>query len=226
LLLNYKKIGHITQWVQYPDIKPLFLSLGVPPSGKDAQGEDAFTCPAIQVIPTEGSKPIFVTDSLKIAEFLEERYPNTPTVFKNVDKAIQLDTIEKVLSELVLPLASLVPPWTLRYMPEESVEYYRLTREKRFGCKIEEMYPDETTLETYRASTKKRFNEFLQAHTHFGPFLYGEEISYSDMVLASVLLWFRTVANSEMWSHIKEWDDGRWEKYLNSFEEKGYTKVY
>ena len=214
--------------MDYPDIKPLFIQLGIPSSGKNSEGEDSYTCPAIQIKPKGGSAPIFVADSLKIVEFLEDRYPDTPAVLNNPNfpKETQLKTIAKVRPELILPLYPLIVHCTFHHLPERSLAYFRLTRERMLGRKIEELCSDEETLESYRRTAKKKFSEFLAGCPNFGSYVLGNRICYADMVLASTLMWIRCIAREELWSKVKEWDDGKWEKYLNSFEENGYAKVY
>jgi glutathione S-transferase len=225
LLLNHKKILHTTRWIEYPDIKPLFLELGIPPSGKNSQGEDAYTCPTIQYFPADGSSPFYITDSWTIATFLEERHPEPPA-FPNgsLEEQTKLGLMARgaILAPLLLPLMR-NSFWTIN---EASRPYFRETKERYLGKKMEEMCPGgelRTTLEI----AKMRSEEFLKSFpSDAGPYLYGENVTYLDFVVASIFLWLKSVAEEELWPECKQWSHGRWKQLLKNFELEGYSKVY
>jgi len=226
-LLNYKKISHTTRWVEFPDIKPLFIELGVP-AIKTAFGDHAYTCPTIQYFPADGSPPIFVTDSYAIAPFLEERHPDPP-VFSKMTASVEEQTELgwKVRTELLLPIFPIIARGTCHALNEASQPYFRETREKNvFKKKLEEWGPsDEQGIKDALATAKKQFDEYLKTFPNAGPYLFGQEISYLDMIFASVFMWIKVVAKEELWSQMREWDGGKWEKLLETFEEKGYSKL-
>ncbi|KAJ7692823.1 hypothetical protein B0H14DRAFT_3046237 [Mycena olivaceomarginata] len=68
LLLNYKQIPYKTTWVNFPDIAKVLTAAGAPPT---RTGTAPYTVPAI----VDGEKAI--SDSRKIAEYLERSYPDT-----------------------------------------------------------------------------------------------------------------------------------------------------
>ncbi|TFY51247.1 hypothetical protein EVJ58_g10668, partial [Rhodofomes roseus] len=71
--LNYKGIPYRTQWVEYPDIAPLLTSLGVSPN-TPSTWTFPYTLPAIYDPRTR----TVLMDSIKIARYLDETYPDTP----------------------------------------------------------------------------------------------------------------------------------------------------
>lgn len=71
-LLNFKNIPYRTQWVEYPDIAPLFESLNVTPNPSGAP--TPYSSPAITL--PDGKTHIM--DSLNIARYLDEHYPDPP----------------------------------------------------------------------------------------------------------------------------------------------------
>ena len=96
-----------------------------------------------------------------------------------------------------------------------------------FGKKIEELCPDEEAINSALATAKKQLDEFIGNFTQKGgPYFYGKGITYLDMVIASIFMWVKIIADEELWSQAKEWDEGRWKRLLDNFEEKGYTTVY
>ncbi|KAH0826287.1 hypothetical protein J3R83DRAFT_5763 [Lanmaoa asiatica] len=78
--LGYKQLLFTTVWVEFPDIAGLLQSKGVT--------HPTYTLPAIKD-PNTGT---FIMDSLAIATYLDETYPETPNVFSLVARAV----LEKV----------------------------------------------------------------------------------------------------------------------------------
>jgi len=227
-LLNYKKIAHTTRWLEYPAIKPLFLEMGIPPTAKNADGGDHFTCPSIQYFPADGSAPILVTDSWKIAAFLEERHPS-PTVFPKLPKASlqeQTDYSNQLWDEFLPPLFPALIRGSCLALNEASQPYFRETREKILGMKLEEMSPTKEAVNDALATSKGHLDKFMKNFPGDGPFLYGEEVTYLDMILTSIFSWMKCISEDELWAGAKEWDGGRWKRVLEIFEERGYSVVH
>jgi len=244
-LLNCKQIPHDTAWVEYPDIKPLFLSLGIPPSGKDHWGEDAYTCPAIRYTPSsdeEGDgKNIYVSDSWEIARFLEEKFPSPP-VFGPAGTGLGSFEEQKVLTDaardaLLRPLFPLLVQGTHNHLLNEgSKAYFRRTRESIFGMTIEEMClpPPDPALSVYRAKAKENFSAFLHDRSKIPanfasgeqPFVYGNEPSFADMCIATFVLWIKLATPEELWEEVKTFEGGRWDRYLEAFKKRVLDRVF
>jgi len=198
-LLIYKKIAHTTRWVEYPDIKPLFLELGIPSSGKNAHGEDAYTCPAIQYFPADESPPVFLADSWKIADFLEERHPNPP-VFPDGAINEQRDRGAKLQTALLHPLMEPFVRMSYPVLNEPSKPYFRQARERLFGKQIEELRPDKKAIDSALATAKDQLDEFMKDFTdNSGPYFDGKDITYLDMVIASIFMGMKVVADEDLW---------------------------
>lgn len=93
--LNFKGLSYTTVWVEYPDIKvpensksvvdvflganapqALCIEIGAEPTAKDGEGKDLYTLPVIKD-PNTGK---VVSDSNRIAAYLDEIYPEHPLV--------------------------------------------------------------------------------------------------------------------------------------------------
>ena len=72
-LLNIKGVPYRTQWVEYPEIAPLIKSFGLPPN---SNARTPYTLPAIYDPRTKRA----VMDSVEIAKYLDDEYPDTPAV--------------------------------------------------------------------------------------------------------------------------------------------------
>jgi hypothetical protein len=64
-----------TVWVELPDIKALALELGAPPTAQ-VGGEAHYTLPTLR----DPATGVVVTNSLAIAQYLEERFPARPLI--------------------------------------------------------------------------------------------------------------------------------------------------
>jgi glutathione S-transferase len=54
-----------------------------------------------------------------------------------------------------------------------------------------------------------------------GPFVMSDTLSWSDIILASELSWFRAAwgEDSTEWKDIMSWHEGRWETFLENMKE-------
>ena len=224
VVLNYKGIPYRTEWVEFPDIEPLSKKLGIKPTDHNSDGSPLYTLPAIH----DPSTGVYVADSTAIAEYLEKTYPNTPSVFPietiGLQKAFDA-TFERSLEAV---WSFILPATNLKLNPV-SEEYFRRTREIAFGQKLEDIVP------TGNARTEEwgKFEKGLASvHSYLaltdkkGPYILGDTISWSDLVLFSFLYWFKLIwgENSREWKDIASWNGGRWEAHINALS-KYHTVV-
>ena len=103
-------------------------------------------------------------------------------------------------------------------MPPRSAEYFRQTREAKFGAKLEALNTPEEWQKLRSAWAKLR--SFLAENGKGKDTLFvGDRITYSDVQIASVLVWARVVcgAQSADWQAIAGLADGFWGRYLEQF---------
>ena len=132
--MNFKGIPYRTEWVEYPDIATLSKKLGINPTGQHKDGNPLYTLPAIH----DPSTGIYIPDSLPIAEYLENTYPNTPSIFPNGSVALQKAFETTFSHNLNVVRAFMIPATCLKLNPR-SQEYFRRTREILFGKKLEDV---------------------------------------------------------------------------------------
>jgi len=176
MLLNYKNIPYVTEWLEYPDLKTR-LGRHFPPN----EVGPSYTSPTI-LIPTTHT---FVMDSRKIATKLEEMFPS-PSV--HLDSPT-LERVEKVMPKLldaIRPIfAPLVPQLLLN---PRSKAYFEETRQKALGMPLSE-YAEKYAAKAYDAAVPplKELAALLSEDTS-GPYFLGREFSYADIVVASLLI--------------------------------------
>ncbi|EAU82646.1 hypothetical protein CC1G_07928 [Coprinopsis cinerea okayama7 len=86
-VLNYKRLPYKTEWVAYHDIASVYTKHGLSAVCKRLDGEEFYYSLPVIYDSTTGKA---IADSLQIAKYLDEQYPDTPRVFgaskANVDE--------------------------------------------------------------------------------------------------------------------------------------------
>ncbi|KAF9531529.1 hypothetical protein CPB83DRAFT_891879 [Crepidotus variabilis] len=225
--LNYRRIPYKTEWIEYPDIKAFSLLHSIPPTTilpSSSDQEPVYTLPAIHD-PLTG---IYLADSLAIAEYLEEKYPESvtgaPTVFPNNTLGLQKafnNAVDKTLVTHRLFLISVV-----NILNPSSEEYWRRTRTARLKVeKLEDAIPKgedaEVRWATFESELERVAKWFLSEsqETAF-KFVMGNQPIWADIVVAAELIWMKLVwgAESDQWNEVARWDDGKWSGLLEAME--------
>lgn len=208
--MNYKSIPYRTEWIEYPDIEPHSKKLGIKPTGKKPDGTPFYTLPAIHD-PSTGTS---LAESFLIAEYLEETYPTTPSIFphgtRSLQHAFQFSFIEKIGVVRPFLLATILP----KLGTQRSEEYFRRTKEISLGRPVEEV-PVGAEKEEMWAKFREGMNKMDECLTKTdlkGPFVMGDTISWGDFYIAAYLMWLKNVLgeDSEEWKDIASWNEGRW----------------
>ncbi|KAF8994799.1 hypothetical protein BDQ17DRAFT_1524749 [Cyathus striatus] len=85
-ILNYKNLPYKTIYLEYPDIETTSKNLGIPPTATKVDGSPYYTLPAIH----DSSTNKALADSLRIAQYLDATYPDTPAVVMKGTKCLVL----------------------------------------------------------------------------------------------------------------------------------------
>lgn len=141
-----------------------------------------------QLVPVIRDGERWVHDSMAIAEYLEERYPDRPSLFGGphgaalarfvaawTDRTVQLNASRPILMDIFTCLH-----------PDDR-DYFRTTREKRFGRRLEEVCPDpEAELPSFRLLLEPA-RRVLRKQAY----LAGEAPNYADYALYGTFMWWR-----------------------------------
>ncbi|KAL6855809.1 hypothetical protein J3F83DRAFT_457787 [Trichoderma novae-zelandiae] len=186
LMLNYKRVPYKTVFVEMPDIEPTLRELGLPPHDPASGNRKEYTVPAIRHVPTNK----YMMDSKPIAEFLESTYTDPP---------VQLTT--ELGGEIELKLRTLVAPTLYRSITPREVgilspraqDYFRRSREARFGKKLEDLLAGEEERWEAADADWRAIGELMRQNKDDGPFILGARPCYSDFFVAGSLQSVRTV---------------------------------
>ena len=151
--------------------------------------------------PNDGRVPVIVDDgrvihdSSAIADYLEERYPDRPTLFpgaaaRGLTKFVQNWT-ETVLHMGLIRLI-LLDIW--KHIGPSDQTYFRQSREARFGVPLEEVVKDrEARLPAFRASL-----DSLRRTVERQDFISGAAPAYADYIVFGAFQWARAISDFEL----------------------------
>ncbi|KAJ7206341.1 hypothetical protein GGX14DRAFT_643407 [Mycena pura] len=211
--LNYKGLRYMTEWVEYPDIESVSKDIGAAPTDNKPDGRPHYTFPAIRDLSTEA----VISDSTKIAAYLDRTYPDTPRLMPAHGFGL-FRAFEDAVRPLLDPLFPFVLPPTQAILNPPSGAYFRHTREESYGMPLEALAP--TGEAGAAADNFGKMDEWFRAGGEDGVYMMGNAVCYADMWLAAYVLWVKLVL-PEKWEDIKTWHGGRWATLLENLEKYG-----
>ncbi len=154
----------------------------------------AFTAiPAIEggghkTVPVLRDGDSVVSDSFAIAQYLERRYPDRPSLFGGEGGEAAARFVERWCQTVVqAQMVTLIVKDIHDILAAEDQAYFRTSREARFGRKLEEVpVGREERLSTFRAAL-----EPLRSMLGFQPFVGGETPLFSDYIVFGAFQWAR-----------------------------------
>jgi len=190
MALRHKQLDFATVPVRMSDKATIAFSGGkTVPIVKDGEGD---------------GNDFVVRDSWKIAEYLESRYPDAPTLFggtigQGVTQALNV-WVDRVL---VLPMLALIVADVHERVDPADEHYFRESMEKVLKMTLEET-------RTRRAEAMSKLNrtlEPMQALLKRQPWIAGAQPAYADYILFSIFQWARVMSPHEVLEEgpLREW---------------------
>jgi len=142
------------------------------------------------LLPVISDGQSIINDSWTIAEYLEDKYADSPRLFADDEVKEKADTFNQWVSTVLskhIPGILILELYNL--LAEQDKEYFRQTREDRLG----------TSLEAFAATPEKHIqglqNELASVRETLSTqnYLGGDEPDYRDICLLGTFLW---IANS------------------------------
>lgn len=145
---------------------------------------------SFKTVPVLDDNGTWVGDSWNIANYLEETYPDTPSIFGGPAGRDFARFVQHWQESQVSPIAiTLIVKDLYDSVVDEDRDYFRKTREKRIGM----------TLEARMEGREERVVEFrkllepLRRRLAEQPFLGGTAPTYADYVAVGPFMWARSV---------------------------------
>jgi len=190
MALRHKQLDFATVPVRMSDKATIAFSGGkTVPIVKDGEGD---------------GNDFVVRDSWKIAEYLESRYPDAPTLFggaigQGVTQALNV-WVDRVL---VLPMLALIVADVHERVDPADEHYFRESMEKILKMTLEEARKG-------RAEAMARLTrtlEPMQALLKRQPWIAGAHPAYADYILFSIFQWARVMSSHEVLEEgpLREW---------------------
>ncbi|MCF6370581.1 MULTISPECIES: glutathione S-transferase family protein [Rhizobium/Agrobacterium group] len=151
--------------------------------------EDGFS----KTVPILRDGDRLVRDSFDIALYLEETYPDHPTLFGG-EGGKALSRFVESFSQMILhmPVTKMAIMHIHDMLDEGDQAYFRQSRLERLGKSIEEVAAEG---EAERAAFAARL-EPVRRTLHFQPYLGGERPLFADYILFGALQWMRVTAGT------------------------------
>jgi glutathione S-transferase len=185
-VLNFKSIPYTQSWISYPDIKPLAISLGLPPNEEGRP----FTLPAIIHKSSTNSNPSgAMMDSLQIALHLDRAFPSPPLFPSGHASYALFIAVGKIVSLMEPGFRPFIVPRVADHLDARGKKYFHETRSAAFGKPLSEVRP--TDIDTIDKLWKLVETESVALIRMLkgmegkkGPFFEGSKPGYADLLLA------------------------------------------
>jgi glutathione S-transferase len=145
-----------------------------------------------------------VRDSWKIAEYLEDRYPDAPTLFGGSIGRGVTQTFNGWVDRALVPamLAVIVADIHERVDPADAA-YFRASMEKILGSTLEQSRERRADV----LQRLKRAVEPMQGVLKRQPWISGPDPAYADYILFSLFQWARVMSPGEVLEEgpLREW---------------------
>jgi len=169
-------------------------------------------------VPVLEDKDICINESFEIAKYLEQEYPDTPSLFGG-EKSMKLTfIINQMLDPKILSvLARIIVADVYKVLKPEDKKYFRETREKMLNKKIEDI---ELESNKYIPIFQKELNPFRKIIKN-NDYMTGDRPVYCDYLLFGFFMWARNSSPKQL----LEKDDVLWHwrnRMLNLFN--GFAK--
>lgn len=236
LALNYKGLNYRTQWVQMPDITAMREKLHVPANRTLPDGTAYHTLPVIQ--DTEMGK--ILGDTFEIALFLDEAYPNMPSLFRRHTVGLTAAfnaRIDGIFTKYAI-LCSQMPfdpsvAAAVGAMFAKRAESMNVTMKLGSEQREQKMAEFEADLgelsKSYRhtggttdyfwrqgGTDKAQSQRAPPGREVGGPFLDGTEPVYADFIVCAWLKMFEAAMLEEDWKRVRSWQGGFWGQIVDA----------
>ncbi len=136
-----------------------------------------------------------VSDSWRIACYLEERYPERPSLFGGASAAPLTRFVNRWADMTLAPAISRVVLLDIyARLDERDRDYFRSSREARFGASLEDFVSDQAAhLRSLRHDLRPVRQEVKDK-----PFLCGDAPGYADYCVFGMFMWARCTSPVEL----------------------------
>jgi len=148
-----------------------------------------------ELVPVIQDNSAIISDSWRIAEYLENNYTNQPSLFSSpTDKANEKFVSSWVDSQIHPLVAKCVVRDILDVIDPNDREYFRRSREERFGMSLEKIVANREETRTLLKRTLFPVRKVLE----LSPFLGGTQASFADYSVFGAMMWARITSSFDI----------------------------
>ena len=153
----------------------------------------AFTGSTAVPVIVDGKRAVY--DSYEIAVYLDEAYPSRPGLFEGSEsRALNFFLHHWAVRDLHGPLVRAVLMDIYNCLHEKDRAYFRESREKRFGGRLEDVAADpQKSIAQFRAALEPLRPGLAQT-----PFISGRGPGFADYIVFGVFQWARSVSPQKL----------------------------
>lgn len=135
----------------------------------------------------------WVSDSWAIAEYLEQQYPEAPSLFGSPEGHALARFVNQWTNDVLHPaMARVLLPEIYAVLDERDQAYFRSTREAAFGMSLEALASQQPQALEAFYSVLKPLQNTLAAQ----PYLAGDAPNFADYIVFGAFQWARVISNT------------------------------
>ncbi|KAK7018080.1 hypothetical protein VNI00_018399 [Paramarasmius palmivorus] len=209
-ILNYKRIPYKVSWVTFFTLEETAKSLGAAPTGVRADGSIRYTVPFI----VDSSNGAVVSDSYRIAEYLDRTYPDTPRLVPGGTEGLQWAWGDTIPMRIIPLLGGLARPLIEKANGKEVMKGV----DKAYGPPGPPMSEEEK--KKAWGVVKATLDDISKYYPEGQVFLTGDKPIYADFSFIPVFWSVKTLfgSESEEWKEMAGWNGGRWGRMLDKVQ--------
>lgn len=148
-----------------------------------------------ELVPVIKDDDMIISDSWDIAVYLEKSYDSSSSLFGTTGDFSQVKFISSWVDSQLHPLiARCVVRDILDVISPSEHEYFRKSREKRFGKRLEDVVADRENTRTILKQTLYPIRKALE----IAPFLGGENPNFSDYAIFGAFMWAKVTSSFQL----------------------------
>ncbi|KAK7931581.1 hypothetical protein PG985_002293 [Apiospora marii] len=217
--LNFKRAPFLTQWVDLADVTSTRKSLSLDPVRFHDNGEPFYTLPAIRD-PAADNK--VVGDSFDIAVYLEQKYPEAPSLFGNNPSSSSSTGLYASFNahmDSLFTMGAALAGQTFPFNPA-TAEQCKAEFCRRLGVKSwDELLVEGEARAQIVSGLQKSLGVAAKCFRFSGddgPFIGGKEADYADIIIGGWLMMFSLTVPE--WEEIRAWNGGIWGRLHDALE--------
>ena len=148
-----------------------------------------------ELVPVIKDDNMIISDSWDIAVYMEKSYDSSSSLFGTTGDFSQVKFISSWVDSQLHPLiARCVVRDILDVISPSEHEYFRKSREKRFGKRLEDVVADRENTRTILKQTLYPIRKALE----IAPFLGGENPNFSDYAIFGAFMWAKVTSSFQL----------------------------